>query len=136
MSKSKKITIAAITLGSGLIVGGVIGTVSGVAFAENTKQEKYTVNDRGQSYGSSLHADTYEDEPDLIAAEATNGKSGYVFKDDIEGDIPKNPEEASAMSRQHREDRTIKVYESDGTTVIGEFVVEAGDVVVDGRPQE
>ena len=44
--------------------------------------------------------------PDLQAAQATNGKQGYIFTKDI-------------FAMDH--DGYINVYESDGTTVIGKF---------------
>ena len=57
----------------------------------------YATNSDGLTYGSSSDATSLETEPDLIFAYATNGKLGYVFKTDLEGPMPQNPEEAVAM---------------------------------------
>jgi hypothetical protein len=65
------------------------------------------VNASGQTYG----VPNSNGLPDLQAAQATNGKVGYIFT-----------EELMAMG----EDRFINVYDSDGTTVIGQFPI--GDV--------
>lgn len=61
------------------------------------------VNAEGFTYGSAGEAKTPEEEPDLIAVEATNGKVGYVFKTDLEhaeGDYIKNPAEAVAYTEK------------------------------------
>ena len=51
---------------------------------------------------------------------ATNGKSGYVKKDDFVSEIPKNPEEALNIQEDSFV-KSIPVYKNDGITVIGEF---------------
>ncbi|MDO4394295.1 MAG: hypothetical protein Q4C80_07800 [Bacillota bacterium] len=60
------------------------------------------INQDGLSYGSAVTADTEESEPELIAAEATNGKLGYVLKTELqkaEGDDISNPNEAVAYMK-------------------------------------
>ena len=61
------------------------------------------INADGLTYGSAAEAKTPEEEPDLIAVEATNGKIGYVFKTDLEyaeGDYISNPDEAIAYTEK------------------------------------
>ena len=66
---------------------------------------------------------------DLIKAEATNGKIGYISRTEMEkvdGSHVQNPSEALAYM-EWKEDNgpfVINVYEKDGKTVIGEFVIE------------
>ncbi|MBC7292680.1 MAG: hypothetical protein H5T84_01010 [Thermoleophilia bacterium] len=68
-----------------------------------------------------------QDEPDLILAEATNGKVGYVLRTELEGQEPGSPQEALAQqAAQAGKNRAIPVYESDGKTVIGVFIVTSG----------
>jgi hypothetical protein len=64
------------------------------------------VNENGQTYGTPNENGM----PDLQAAQATNGKIGYIYFDDL---MPTDP----ALDV----DRDIPVYESDGTTQIGVF---------------
>jgi hypothetical protein len=56
----------------------------------------YSVNANGQTYGSSIYAQSYEAEPDLISVMATNGLVGYVYKTDLYEAQPvaNNPEHA------------------------------------------
>ena len=65
----------------------------------------------------------------LIKAEATNGKTGYISRTEMEavdGSHVQNPSEALAYM-EWKEDNgpfVINVYEKDGKTVIGEFVID------------
>ncbi len=68
----------------------------------------------------------------LIAALGTNGTRGFVKAEDLDGDLPSNPEEAIAyMEEMERKTaygtkkyvRLIPLYAEDGVTVIGEFAV-------------
>jgi len=68
--------------------------------------------------------------PELVAATGTNGKNGYVYQKDLDGELPKNPEEAVEYMKRLQKlndqgifTRTIPLYESDGKTVIGEFEI-------------
>lgn len=60
-------------------------------------------NEAGQTYGTSAAADAEGVELDLMAAEATNGRSGYVYVDELEevgsGGVT-NPDEAVAYMEQ------------------------------------
>ena len=60
-------------------------------------------------------------EPDLIAVEASNGRTGYVYAEELSGPLPSSPEEAATWTPPPA--RSIPVYEADGTTIIGEFTV-------------
>lgn len=105
-------------------------------FAEGTGGAGIT-NASGLTYGSSLWATRPEDEPDLIAAEATNGKAGYVYATDLEGPEPSSPAEALAQQAANMgKTRTIPVYEANGRTVIGEFIIEPGTSVEIAEPLE
>ena len=68
----------------------------------------------------------------LIAALGTNGSRGFVKAEDLDGDLPSNPEEAIAyMEEMERKTaygtkkyvRLIPLYAEDGVTVIGEFAI-------------
>jgi hypothetical protein len=82
-------------------------------------------NAQGLTYGSGSDSMTPQDEPDLILVGATNGKVGYVLRTDLEGQASKSPQEAlSQQAAQAGKDRVIPVYESDGTTKIGVFIIQ------------
>jgi hypothetical protein len=102
----------------------------------------YSVNANGQTYGSGLHSEFEDaDAPDLIFATGIDGIEGYVLKTDLEGTgslaKPQNPDEAmvymeqleglsnEAAARGEKYVYYIPLYESDGTTVIGQFGVSA-----------
>ena len=57
--------------------------------------------------------------PDLIAAIATNGKTGYVYARDLEQPAPTTLQ----LGTPPGETRTIPVYTSDGHTEIGQFLI-------------
>jgi hypothetical protein len=62
-------------------------------------------------------ATTPENEPDLIAVVATNGKIGYAKRSDLTPRSAANPAEAVAMATTTRAGHVrgpIPVYESDG----------------------
>jgi len=84
----------------------------------------YPKNKNGQTYGSSVYATSPETEPDLILAFGVDGTEGYLLKKDMEGELPKTPEEAIAMQNSRSpEGRDIPLYDKDGETVIGVFRV-------------
>ena len=56
--------------------------------------------------------------PDLVSVRASNGKEGYVYRDELFV-VPANPEETAKLSQSEQEPLTV--YESDGQTVIGVF---------------
>ena len=87
----------------------------------------WAVNDSGESYG----VINDNGEPDLIAVVATNGQSGYVHRADLEdadGTTAakgfRSPQDALRWQEENAGAvRLIPVYESDGTTRIGDFRV-------------
>lgn len=95
----------------------------------------FPVNAAGQTYGRSGGALDPTQEPDLILAEATNGKVGYVEKealDEATGANVASPEEAIVWQEQQaaRGPVEIPVYESDGRTVVGAFQIQPSVGVV------
>jgi hypothetical protein len=87
----------------------------------------WATNAAGQTYG----AMNQHGEPDLIAVEATNGRSGYVFRDELN----EANGTTAAEGFRSREDalrwqeenagkvQLVPVFESDGTTRIGDLRV-------------
>lgn len=73
------------------------------------------VNANGQTYGVANDNGT----PDLIAAIATNGKTGYVYARDLEQPAPTTLQSGTPPGQT----RTIPVYTSDGHTEIGQFLI-------------
>lgn len=81
-------------------------------------------NADGLTFGSALDAKTPADEPDLILAVATNGRQGYARRADLQPVAPKSPAEALAtQARMAGAVQQIPVYESDGKTRIGVFII-------------
>jgi uncharacterized protein YaiE (UPF0345 family) len=67
---------------------------------------EWGVNENGQTYG----VPNENGLPDLSPALATNGEVGYIFNREV-------------LSFREGEEGFINVYESDGTTVIGQFFI-------------
>jgi hypothetical protein len=70
----------------------------------NRSATEWGVNENGQTFGAPNDSGS----PDLTPAQATNGEVGYIFATDL-FELPVGAE------------GSINVYESDGTTVIGQF---------------
>lgn len=84
----------------------------------------YPVNENGQTYGSEADATSPETRPELISALTEDGIEGYVLKKDLDGELPKTPEEAIAIQNSRSPGgRDIPLYEFDGETIIGVFHV-------------
>jgi hypothetical protein len=83
----------------------------------------YPRNATGLTYGSALRATSPANEPDLIQVTATNGRTGYVRRADITPTEPASPQEAAARSTLNRGPKTVTVYERDGVSAIGDFVL-------------
>jgi hypothetical protein len=127
--KIKKSLIAILT------IMAVVVIISGSVYIDsaNSAQNKdgakrsnttYPVNQAGQTYGG--NSGDYGKElvgPDLVLAEATNGDIGYVLEADLQGPDHRTPEEALQWQSQQKKDPSIPVYEKDGTTIIGEFIM-------------
>jgi hypothetical protein len=91
-------------------------------------QTVFPKNKNGQTYGSAAFAVSPDNEPDLIKAWGVDGNLGYVLKSDLDGDKPKNPEEAIAQQKLQKGDRTIPLYDVDGKTVIGKFIMSGAAI--------
>ena len=77
----------------------------------------WAVNANGQTYGVANDNGT----PDLIAAIATNGKTGYVYARDLEQPAPTTLQSGAPPGQT----RTIPVYTSDGRTEVGQFLISS-----------
>ena len=78
-------------------------------------------NASGQTYGSDLYATSLATEPDLVLAQCVGGSTGYVRAVDLNGKMPKTPQEAVAMDSLGP--RSIPCYASNGKTIIGTFII-------------
>lgn len=84
----------------------------------------WATNAHGQTFGV---GNDHGQEPDLLAVIATNGRAGYAYSSELDGPMPTSRAQALAWQKENAgHGRTIKVYESDGTTIIGTFVVGRG----------
>lgn len=132
---------------TGLVIGVLCGTLvsahysdSGAALAAELTPAQWPQNPGGLTYGSALNATCPEEEPDLIQAVATNGRSGYVLRTNLEeaaGANLETPETAlNEQARRAGQSVAIPVYDLDGITVIGVFEVNPGQAVTTGIPSE
>lgn len=132
MSKARvgwlKLTTAIIALSVGATAGiGITAVVGGASTGNASSSSKisFPLNVNGQTYGSSLGVGLSA-EPDLILAVATNGRTGYISRKAlwaVDGTDVTSLSQASAYMSRSTLARTIPVYEKDGTTVIGSFVI-------------
>lgn len=125
-SKSNRILIGVVFIVC--IVGGVMVFQSTYAKSttnqSQTNSPNYPKNINGQTYGSSSDATSPETEPELISATGVDGTAGYVLKKDLDGELPKSPEEAIAIQNSRSPDgRDIPLFDVNGETVIGVFHV-------------
>jgi hypothetical protein len=97
------------------------------------KLETTYVRTEPTDWGTNAKGDTYGvmkpdgSQPDLNAVEATNGRNGYVYAAELDGYQPTSPADALRWQEEHGdESRSVTVYESDGQTVVGEFLMEPG----------
>jgi hypothetical protein len=87
---------------------------------ESILKDGYPTNENGQTYGPNM-GNLMLVEPDLISAIGIDGTIGYVKKEDLNGPQPKNPEEAVKLNEA--KPRDISLYDVDGETIIGKFIV-------------
>jgi hypothetical protein len=85
----------------------------------NVTTTAWGVNANGQTYGVMNQHGT----PDLIAAQAANGRDGYVYANQLQGPQPTTPSQAAADNQPAR---AVTVYQADGKTPIGQFIVGEG----------
>lgn len=122
--------VAAAVYGAGVASGNSAdGSTTGSMATSQT-------NDNGQSYGSKYFAKSVADEPDLIAVVATNGKEGYCYKTDFEGPETKTTEEAVAETKANLRGREVPVFESDGVTRVGVFMIGGPGTTCIGRKSD
>jgi hypothetical protein len=92
----------------------------------NQTPTEWAVNENGDTYG----VENEQGAPDLMSVFATNGKVGYAYTEELNeanGSSVEftSPAEALAWQDARRgKSFSVPVYESDGETVIGEFVIE------------
>ncbi len=86
----------------------------------------FSVNASGQTYGSDLSVASSAQGPTLVEVVATNGKTGYAYANQLNGPTPTSPAQAVALGKTGP--RTVPVYKSNGTTVIGHFIVGQGTI--------
>lgn len=113
--------VLAVGLLSVAVAGGAgVVVAAGVDETAPSPAVEFPINENGLTYGSGLDTDVGLD---LIEAYATNGELGYVRATDLNQDLAADPAEALSQDvAGHR----IPIYAVDGTTVIGEFVVDVG----------
>lgn len=87
----------------------------------------WPVNAFGESYGNALYATSPQDEPDLLTATSTEGARGYVRRTELEaadGTAPlRQGAVPGALPSRDAADRTVAVYQLDGRTEIGRFLI-------------
>lgn len=123
------IIVAALCISSLLIFVSTQATASKLdsySISDNTIPDEpieFPVNENGYTYG--VFTDSLI-EPNLIAAEASNGKQGYVFQKDLRNADPssnvKNPEEATAYTKE-QEARSSDALCAAFANAVGEGVV-------------
>jgi hypothetical protein len=79
------------------------------------------INKAGQTFGVPNANGT----PTLVAVVATNGKAGYVYDRDLHQPALATPSQALAGQRAAPGEVSLAVYTSDGTTVVGTFLLGA-----------
>lgn len=131
-----KTVIFGIALVAGIALVGMIGIHYTTASAASNNV--YPKNQYGQTYGSAMYATSPETEPDLILASGGGDIQGYVKRTDLEQPLPKTPEEAIALTKHNlaHPTREIPLYDVDGKTVIGKFIVGGGTVREFKTPEE
>lgn len=95
-----------------------LSSSSADSMPEAALKTSYEINGNGESYGSGLSEYTIGYEPDLIQAESSDGISGYVRSSDLNDSTLTFDEVQSGNSVLF-----IPLYEKDGITKIGEFVL-------------
>jgi hypothetical protein len=94
----------------------------------NRTPTEWAVNENGDTYGAAND----RGEPDLLSVIATNGEFGYSYTEELDEASGRTASEkftspAEALAWQEArlgKSFAVPVYEADGETVIGEFVIE------------
>ena len=113
--------LLAFSIVASVIVASALFASTRVSDQSDAKDDRSALkmNQSGETYGSALFS---PEEPDLVAAVATNGLEGYVRRADLEGPVPASPEEA--LASQEDLPTSIPVYKEDGETIIGMFALD------------
>lgn len=133
----KKIIVKLAGLAGAIVIVAVLGIC--VIFNSNStdgKEQKnegrknnnihektvYNTNKKGETYGKQDY--NSEEEPDLLAVTATNGKRGYIRQTDIDkyaGGEVNSPDEAMEYEKNNKNIIKIPVYTKEGDEVIGYY---------------
>ncbi|WP_298335853.1 hypothetical protein [Ferrimicrobium sp.] len=92
------------------------------------KTTLWSVNASHQTYGAINQNGT----PDLVAVIGTNGRAGYVYASQLNAPAPTTT--SQAIAGNHAPPRALNVYESNGKTVIGKFVVSTPVPIANTTP--
>jgi len=87
---------------------------------------RYAVNADHQTYGSVNGGTSFFDPPILVKVEDTAGQVGYAYARQLYGSMPTTlptAQQAVTQDATMSQGYIIPVYESNGTTVIGQFQV-------------
>lgn len=135
MSTPSRLSRVAIVI-AGLLVGAsavsvplaLAATSGSPPSAVPTPPPTWPTNPSGLTYGSGLGVRASNQEPELIEAIATNGQVGYVKRGDLASahTLAANPQAALAQQSASVPSTTIPVYQVDGKTQIGVFVIGGG----------
>lgn len=89
-------------------------------------EDGYPTNSAGEPYGSALLTDynrKYWESPVLLSAVGTNGVRGYVREADLNPYVATRQDAVDYMSKLE-ENRVLPLYDKDGKTVIGTFILD------------
>lgn len=134
-----RVTLLASTLALGAGLGvGVSALTSGASTGVTAPSNpgNFPTNANGQTYGSSSNV-SLENEPDLIYAIATNGAVGYISRSQLwaaDGTNVQSPAQAANYMASATSPRFIPVYESDGSTIVGQFEISGTNSSTSGQP--
>jgi hypothetical protein len=100
--------------------------VSAVYLTKETTE--WAVNDNGHTYGVANDSGT----PDLVAVTTSHGQDGYAYADELAeadgtaaAETFDSPEDALRWQEERKgKTITVRVYKSDGETLIGEHVIQ------------
>lgn len=101
----------------------------------STRVTEWGVNAKGETYGVMND----QGEPDLQLVVTTNGATGYAYTRDLNnagGPPPTDPAEAAERSRALTVGVPVPVYESDGETLVGQFIVGGDSRASDAQDVE
>lgn len=119
-SHSNSTNYAGATSGATYSGGGYVRIKNGAGYFD---QKLPNVNTPRISDAEQREHDELYSKFKIIPAQATNGKIGYIYEEELLGEAPESPEEALRIQELRGEDyfRMIPVYDKDAKTIIGEF---------------